>query len=267
MKDICDNDSNSILSFNTIIDKCGNVCNWLEYQQLVEAIPIHWKNIMKSEELLEPHIRKTELLSKSNKTSKIVTATDEIVRKCVMLWHTKANINSDIPTFKRHFRRIYEITNVIKLRSFQYRLLHNKIFCNDVLVHWRKSESNICNLCNNTKQTIVHLLWECSEVKKLYENVFNTLIDKEEPIQIVLSFENILFNEITKPTNSVYNFIMLILKQYIYRCKCRDVKLSSHEAIAEVRFHYKLETRYKVYGDPTPKKYNKWRLVQKALNI
>ena len=49
-------------------------------------------------------------------------------------WHNKYSIVTDLKFIRSCFKNINEISKVTKLKDFQYRLLHNKIFCNDILV-------------------------------------------------------------------------------------------------------------------------------------
>ena len=157
-------------------------------------------------------------------------------------WFKKAGICVDIPFLRTQFRNISGITHITKYRNFQYRLLHNKIFCNVQLVYWAKVESNICNLCNAEKQTIIHLLVECKQSKDIWENFHKTFLNDEA--QKPITFENVLFNNVCENSNHIINFLVLITKQYIYRCKCQNDKISWNALLAE----YKLIKRTEIYN-------------------
>ena len=111
------------------------------YKGIINAIPKYWKFALKTEGLLDDSISKYEQLVSRNKVSNVIykelQETDKISIKCC--------------------------------QDFQRRLLLNKIFCNDLLVHWNKVESNICNLCKIEKQTIIHLFIECTYSKRLWK--------------------------------------------------------------------------------------------------
>ena len=69
------------------------------------------------------------------------------------------------------FLYINQVTNVTKLRDFQYRLLHNAIFTNDRLYYWKKVDTQRCNLCLNEKQTVKHLFWDCVKTNSILEKL------------------------------------------------------------------------------------------------
>ena len=65
------------------------------------------------------------------------------------------------------FGNILNITDIVKLRDFQNRLLLNKIFTNDTLQKRKIVQSGKCEFCSE-KQTITHLLYRCVASKKLW---------------------------------------------------------------------------------------------------
>ena len=54
------------------------------------------------------------------------------------------------------------------------------------------------------------------------EHVNNITIDE-------LTAEKVIFNTINKKAMNVENFIVLLAKQYIYRCRCMEENLSLYE--------------------------------------
>ena len=113
----------------------GECTNWLEYQGLVSAIPNRWKNI------LTRQVRKYEqyehkykrLLTKLKNRSKIVyselisnslTSVDFYNKWCVNILN---ETNLTLEEYMNCFETLYKITNVTKLRNFQYRLLHKRL--------------------------------------------------------------------------------------------------------------------------------------------
>ena len=87
-------------------------------------------------------------------------------------WYEKLDkIDSlDIVQYINLFKNIYKTTRDVKLRNFQYRLLLNKVFTNDILYKWGKVNTNTCEICNdNSKQTTVHLLYECKQAQSLWK--------------------------------------------------------------------------------------------------
>ena len=143
---------------------------WYMYMSLIAAIPQYWKFCLSTQDLAGEMTTKEESIRGLSKISSWVyrdkNSDLSALRKTASIWNRKlaAAQPGDLPHFVKHFKTVKLFSGVTKLRDFQYRLLHNKIFCNDVLVHWHKVDSNICNLCGKHKQTIVHLMVECPEV-------------------------------------------------------------------------------------------------------
>ena len=131
----------------------------------------------------------------------------------------KININLTYQNYKKLFKELYKITQVTKLRNFQYRLLLGKIYTNSMLYKWHLVDSTNCNLCENAYQDIVHLLVECPLVNPLWHMI-------EELFNINLTSVNIMENNPVKPIDSLENFIVLVCKQYIFLCKCTNEKPS-----------------------------------------
>ena len=49
------------------------------------------------------------------------------------------------------FIRINKSCDIVKYRSFQYRLMHNQVICNDRLVHMGLASTNRCTFCKQEK--------------------------------------------------------------------------------------------------------------------
>ena len=60
-------------------------------------------------------------------------------------------------------------------------------------------------------------------------------------IRCTLSVENLIFNNVHNDNEHVCNTVILISKQYIFRCKCQGVKPTFGGLKAEIRLNYKIE--------------------------
>ena len=116
---------------------------------------------------------------------------------------------------------IYAITNVPRLRSFQYRLLQRGLVTNVQLCDWRITPSDECSFCRKEKETLLHLFVRCSEVSTLWEEI-SQLIKRnyDDQAEISLSARNIVLNAIVAKKRHIANFICLVAKQFIYRQRC-----------------------------------------------
>ena len=57
----------------------------------------------------------------------------------------------------------------IKLREFNFKVLHGILPCNKNLKQWKVKISDNCDVCGQI-QTIEHLLWSCRYVQITLEN-------------------------------------------------------------------------------------------------
>ena len=237
--------SNRIYKFDKFEIIYGNVLNWLEFSSLVSAIPDQWLFFLKTPNLIDEEITRYDWLKDKKKMSGVVyhdiLATDKVVRRCFDTWCNKIEMKSNLQEFKKNFINLKCLTKVTKLRNFQYRLLHNKIFCNDVLVHWKKVESNLCNICLNEKQSIVHLLYECIFTRNLIDKIQVEFEKLEIPAK--WEIDNIICNTAHEKPVHIANLVVLILKFYVFRCKCSDTIPEYHALWGEIVLQYRIAIR------------------------
>ena len=191
------------------------------YVKIVDAIPTHWKEMLK-ETNTDMYISKYKFVTDSAKVSRWaycdIIQTEQVLRKVHESWNMK--LPGDVSMFKdysKHFQNIWRLSKRVKLRDFQYRLLLNKIFCNDVLVHWNKVDSNICNLCQKEKQNITHLMYYCGMVHPVWMKLRALCIRYK--IECDFGIANVIFNTVHRDSLHVINLITLICKQYILQVK------------------------------------------------
>ena len=77
------------------------------------------------------------------------------------------------------FSYIYKLTIDVKMRTFQYRLLHRYIALNNFLFRIKISETDKCMFCNLEKETLSHLFYYCVEVRNLWLHLKTWLNTKD----------------------------------------------------------------------------------------
>jgi len=93
----------------------------------------------------------------------------------------------------------------IKLKEFNFKILHGILPCNQNLKNWKIRLDDYCDVCNQS-QTIEHLLYSCCYVKPLWQ-IVNTVFD------INVSFKHILGLE----EHFNYHAITTIVSFLIYK--------------------------------------------------
>ena len=243
VEQIWHSNGNRFLSYTKCKQKCIMPMTWYRYASIIAAIPAHWKLFLKSENFIDNTVTKDSVIRNCQKVSQWVyqdkVACIEAVRKAVTTWNKKLASKENICDFQKHFKVLYCITNSVKLHNFQYRLLHNKIFCRDVLFHWKKTDDNICNFCNSEKQTILHLMFYCRCVMLIWQKMQTTVC--KGGIDMELCISNIIYNNYYERPEHVLNTIVLIAKQFFYRCMCMNIEPSFQELCMEFKLKYEIE--------------------------
>ena len=268
IKDFVD-DTGALIDYTTMSSKCELQCSWLDYGQLLHAIPKKWKmeimdfhqgrsnewvddsssldNSEFNEEDLHIENYKGKPLNLINlidtkRTSNVIykelfrlNNSEKDMSRYKDSWnrHVGSNINTE--EYIKLFRRIYKVSNVTKFRDFQYRFMLNKTYTNNVLCKWGVVDSETCNLCNLEAQNRVHLFVKCCKVKPLWEYVQDLICCEN------LSTEAIFALKAMDKANTVENFIILVTKQFIYRCKCLNVQPKINQLKNELKLWQKIE--------------------------
>ena len=251
VSDIC-SENMSLLSYEELLKKFNHEGNrlprfvWLQYLTVQKAIPKYWLFCLSNDDLVDNWTSNMEIVQNYEKISRIIyhkqIATSKHLYKCARTWYKKADIEITIDELSNWFKNINKLMSVVKLRNFQYRLLHNKIYCNDVLVHWQKVETNICDFCKKEKQTIMHLLHSCEYANQMWTEFVSDMLHINPQWICVINFENILFNNVYEEnTTHVINFLVLTIKQYLFRCKCQNKKPNYNEILYEFKAYYQIE--------------------------
>ena len=145
-----------------------------------------------------------------------------------------------------------------KYRSFQYRLLQRALVTNVQLCKWGIKESEKCDFCKEEKETVVHLLCECTQVLPLWERIFKFIEETYKEGVTANDKGSIITNSICEKKNGIGNLICLITKQYIYRQKCLGECLSYHGLVAVVKQLQNIEKYIATKNDKVTKHTKKW---------
>ena len=211
--------------------------DWLFYSALSQATQKAWKNSQCEGDSHLPLLF-DKVISMSSFTQYVYRELNADDRELTATKWSKLIDDFDYEQHQDCFKRIYSITNIVKYRCFQYRLLHNKIFCNNVLYHWKIKKTQQCDYCNH-KQDITHLLYYCTHSFNIWNSFKEKLLDLGVEVDITLP--NIIYNAIHLVKNHIANFLTLVVKFYLYRCKCNNTLPSFKNALSEVEIIHNIE--------------------------
>jgi len=106
-------------------------------------------------------------------------------------------------------RKVNHSTN---LRIFKFRLLHMDIFTKERMFKFKMSDNDNCDFCG-IKETVKHVLWDCSRARGLWNQV-NMFLNGIE-IDSEIEFENLFVGY--NPTNIVLEGIITRFTQVLLR--------------------------------------------------
>ena len=80
-------------------------------------------------------------------------------------------------------------------------------------------ESPVCTFCQNSEETMLHLLVVCEYAHKLWR-LLEKWINYYLKVDLTLTKDQILLNNYTGANKKMINFLIIVMKQHIYSAKC-----------------------------------------------
>lgn len=266
--DLFDNDKN-ILTYTQLCTRFGPVISWFLHLQLLDAIPILWKQIIQksgvSLSLRGRNVERIMGLTANNTYTQLIDNPNVIMTKRDR-WERILQCEIEDEEFTDLFKNIYSTSIATKFRNFQYLFLHHAIVTNRMLFIWKILDSDFCTFCNANVETYTHLFYECGSVKNLWMDL-RLLLTKYNIVNLDFSLRNIMFNQVHANKNHVINFIVLITKQYIYRSRCFKEKPKFSTLLREIENVYKVEEHLAKVRNNWNKHVKKWRALKPDLEF
>ena len=144
-------------------------------------------------------------------------------------------------SFTQACKNIHGITNITKYRNFQYLLLVGILPTNNQLFYWKKVPSQSCEFCMCRKQTLGHLLFFCERTQKLWSELSDFMIQCMNVTQLNYSYKNVMLNTVHSQPNHLCNFMVLVVKQYIYASKFRKKRFNINGALHKINELFMVE--------------------------
>ena len=190
---------------------------YLQYVGLCKAIPVDWRKAKIGN--AENYQQEGILTVVQKSTKKIAGFYNFIVSDNLLLFDywsrwmiTSSELTFDLEEFIDAIRYIPKLSIVVKLRSFQCRLLLGMTITNIQLRRFAIKNTEMCSFCQNERETLVHLFWKCKKIKGIWD-WFNQHTD------IVLTLKAVLFS-VTQSSFQIVDALTLFAKYYIYVTRC-----------------------------------------------
>ena len=176
-------------------------------------------------------------------------------------WGNELNIYLDDHHWKTIYKICFKTLQDNYLVWLQYKILNRILGVKKLLYGMRISQDDNCRLCNDEKETIIHLFCRCPIVQSLWENLSNWILNKLEirididnPTNFLGCFQ-MNFNHI--PLNS----LILVTKSYIFWCakKSRNPDIFGlQKRIKQMYYEQKAIASKNFTQDKFQKQWNHW---------
>ena len=130
--------------------------------------------------------------------------------------------------WKKIYLLIRNTTLDTKARMFQYNVLHNILYANNMLLKFGKGSSSRWSFCKLHIEIIMHLFYDCLIVKELWNQLKS--IQSNNLIFPICTPQGAIFGFWDLDTNEhfISNHLLLIFKIYIYNARTTGYLNKSH---------------------------------------
>ena len=264
----------NFLSCDDLNTKYGVKCSFIEHLRIRQAIPYKWRKIIS----ITDKSNKKPISSNSGIYVKIKNKIENFLqidsRKIYWLLIDQQTHNH-IPTCVKRWEDLYEIDTSIwpqifripftacretYLQSFQYRIIHRILPCNEWLQKRNIVNSDVCtyNYCTSPEtDSIKHYLITCELASRFWQSVVTWWNKMETSMLNPLVEENILLGfPGTTNEDIVLNFCLILAKYYIYNSKRNQkqivflgfLKMLKHKLVVEEAIQVKNLTPTNFYN-------------------
>ena len=193
--------------------------------QITHALPISWKEILQNYTeninnlVFQDHhlIKKHQILSLNKLNS--ATLCEILIDTNIIKPTSQTYFENLFSNFKPDWKSIYLLPRRVTLdtnfRMFQYKLLNNVLYLNNMLHRFKKVDSPLCSYCNEEEETPLHLFHSCLKTKQLWNRLrqyFSQFIN----IPLSTPQSSILGIFDNNQHSGLINHLLLIFKFYIY---------------------------------------------------
>ncbi len=100
-----------------------------------------------------------------------------------------------------------------------------------------------CTFCNEERDSIEHFFWNCQYIQLFWTSLEQVIREKcENAVYVKISQNVALFGcDNNIKTDEVFDYIILLSKLYIYKCKMQSSPPNIQTFQKELKFRYKLE--------------------------
>lgn len=269
-------ENNQFMSYETFSHKYNININFIEYFGVINAIPRNWKEIVVNTNDIEdipiiPH-KLINYLNTHDKVTKyfyhiMIRPLSEKPINSQRKWQDLLNTDISDKSWELIYLLPREVTDDTKLINFNYKLVHRILYTNTKLMKCKLSETELCTFCTVGRETILHLFWECSVVKTFWL-LFMEMLGNKWQITLPRHPKTFLFGVTDIEYNYEINFLLLLMRYYIYLCKLKNTNPTISECKKYINNYNKIEDMglHTYHHKKQEKIKNKWIFINHLLN-
>ena len=250
------NDNGKFLTFKEFSDKYGCKTNFLQYYQVISAIPnrlltkakdnvtlnklffTSGEEIFKFNNDVEIHLGK----ARSKDFYKLLNNKTHMGNHTgPTRWSTSLSLNDD--AWSNIFKSLKNVCKENKLREFHFKFIHRIIVTKRELLKFGIKNDEECLYCGQN-DSIDHTFIECTFTKIFVSNVV-PWFNSTNACLITPTIEEILFgvfsNSYDKKITRKFNYTILLMRHYLLSNKQNEKSISLKEFIRKVEHKYCLE--------------------------
>jgi len=243
--------------------------NFLRYYGVISALAKFKKSFHQDQARMDSEdqlTRSQKLLSSSNFCNEeyklIVKGITSLPDKSQSKWIADfKNYENSIEWDKSYILPFY-CTKETKLQTCQFKLLHRRITTNDYLHKISISLTDICTFCEQKKDSLIHLFWDCEFVQTFWQNIQHWLIQHQiKPQNFSLTLP-ICLGLVDNTEDILFHHALLIGRYHIYSSKIKNT-LPNLQVFSQTFLKCQEIEKCYAYKTNTVKKYNsKWNLFK-----
>ena len=235
------NENCTFLSFDELKQKANINIPFTLYYGLITSIPKEWKKLLTNQNNCSPTVMSTLVPRLDPPSTR--TAYSFLLNKAISP-PTSENRILNFGFTKENIHKVYtfpfSITKDSKLIAFQYNITHHILPTKSSLFRAGITESDTCTFCKTEKQTIIHLLFHCTESSAFWLEFtswwllkFKQAITLTECV-VLYGYHNNIKNK------QALNVTLLLAKYYIFAPSSCEGKLAFESFLLRLQNHLEI---------------------------
>jgi hypothetical protein len=246
----------------------------MDFNALKDAIPKEWRILVKTMQIPinatnfeeNPHL----MIGKNAKNINLIKNKEIywiFVNDIKIESIVTGKLQRELGLTEANCKKVFTMPRVVsntKIRAFQYKLLYNLIPCNLYLKQIKRSDTDKCNWCKETDDTI-HYFVRCSYLTPFW-NSLTTWCQNLLEEDINFTWEDVLVGILDKDTKYyAINAILMLAKWRIFKDKLNSSDTFFYKFLCELKYYINIEKTIAIKNNKLTPYNNMWSKVEEQL--